>query len=239
MQNRMLQEASTRRKDARRDSRHHDSEHATKIKAAPRLPNNHSGYGLRGLMHRREWSSLAGLIGLALASVVLARLVVTRRSKLSSKWRRETSSRALPFISIYVPVSLQSLDVSAADGCTFAESDGDSYDIAIYGRLREYAQTEPLPCERNDAGMLAELHGERKPIPDFASTRAQRLKLRNGEPGWFIPASCGGSCAPATLYWQMPHASYWLQMELNSELPISEQRKELLDTVNSLETIRR
>lgn len=189
-------------------------------------------------MHRRKWSSLAGLIGLALASVVFG--AASGNPKVKALF--EMAARnivARTSISIYVPVSLQSLDVSAADGCTFAESDGDSYDIAIYGRLREYAQTEPLPCERNDAGMLAELHGERKPIPDFASTRAQRLKLRNGEPGWFIPASCGGSCAPATLYWQMPHASYWLQMELNSELPISEQRKELLDTVNSLETIRR
>ena len=180
---------------------------------------------------------LGGLLGLALASVVFGAGGSPKVKALFEMATRSIVARTS--ILIYVPVSLQSLDVYAADGCRFAKSAGDSYDIAIYGRLREYSQTEPLPCERNDAGMLAELHGERKPMPELAGTRAQRLKLRNGEPGWFIPVSCGGSCAPATLYWQMPHASYWLQMKLSSELPISEQRKELLDTVDSLETIRR
>jgi len=57
----MLQEASTRRKDARRDSRHHDSERATKIKAAPRYQFQRFAPSCTGLLRRATFLAVSRL----------------------------------------------------------------------------------------------------------------------------------------------------------------------------------
>jgi len=141
-------------------------------------------------------------------------------------------------VAVYVPVSLQSLDTYAQDGCSFADANADRYEVAVYGRLTEYGQTEPLPCEANQAGLLGIIIGTVQPIPDLSKDpKARRLSLGNGAVAWFLPVSCGGSCAPASLYWQTTKASYVLQMKLASSVAETEQREQLLRTANSLRLI--
>jgi hypothetical protein len=141
-------------------------------------------------------------------------------------------------IAVYIPVSLQSLEANAKDGCAFSRATPGGFSIALYGRLMEYGKTEALVCEANDAALIVEIHGDSKPMPDLSNRgSAQKVTLANGFAGWFVPLSCGGSCSPATLYWQTPRASYCLQMRLNRAVAPSRQLAALLDTANSLELV--
>lgn len=143
----------------------------------------------------------------------------------------------LTSVPVYVPVSIQSLDKYAKDGCAFETVDKGSFNISLHGRVTEYGNAEPLPCEGSNASLLAEIHGDIKPMPNMSNAGAQKIRLQSGSVAWFSPISCGGSCSPATLYWQTLKASYWLQLRLPSDTSVAQQRKELLDTVNSLEVV--
>jgi hypothetical protein len=186
-----------------------------------------------------RWAPLApaALVGLTLATTLFASTANNSPAmKLFADAAKDIVNRTS--VPVVVPVSLQSLDTFAIDGCAFPDADRDSYDIAIYGRTTEYGKSEPLPCESNSAGFLAAIHGASKPMPDLSQKpNAQRVALQNGARGWFNPVSCGVSCAPATLYWQTPKASYWLQLKLGSLVSIAAQRSELLEIVNSLQLI--
>lgn len=185
-------------------------------------------------MHRLSGFLLCGLLGLTLTTAVLGadsgNSIVKR---LFEKAAKDAVKRST--IPVYVPVSIRSLDAAAKDGCAFAHTERGGFEVAIYGSVTEYGKTEPLPCQANNAALLAAIHGESKPMPDLSRDRyAQEVTLQSGAAGWFIPVSCGVSCAPATLYWQTDKASYWLQMTFRPRLSPAEQRKELLDTANSL-----
>jgi hypothetical protein len=180
-------------------------------------------------------SRFAGrLIALALGAASFAATPNNSVRDILEKAAREVVARTA--VPIYVPGSLQSLDAAGNGGCAFATSNGDSFDIAVYGRVTEYGKTSPLPCEANNAALLAEIHGQSKPEPVVEKRRdVQGVVLRDGTPAWFIPVSCGESCAPATLYWQTSQASHWLQMRLPSTVSKSDQLRQLIGAVNSSE----
>jgi len=181
---------------------------------------------------------LAVICGLAFTTAVFASTdTQSTTERLFANAAKDVVKRSS--IAIYVPVSLQSLDTAAIDGCVFSKAERDKYAISIYGRVTQYGQTEPLPCEANDAAFLAEIHGDSTPMSDLSKKRnAQKVALQSGTSGWFIPVTCGGSCAPATLYWQTPKASYFFQLKLESKVPVAEQRSQLLKIVDSLQLIR-
>jgi hypothetical protein len=205
--------------------------------AVKRDPNPRLHAPHRYFHDRRWWIALAAAFGLPLASTILAATGSDSVAKnLFADAAKEVVKRSS--VPVYVPVSLQSLNAAAVDGCAFSESERDSYDIGIYGRVTEYGKTEALPCEANNAGFLAGIHGDAKAMAyKTKNPMAQKVALKNGAAGWFIPVSCGGSCAPATLYWQRPNASYSLQLKLGFLVPIEEQRRELLEMANSLQLI--
>jgi len=162
----------------------------------------------------------------------LAELFVRNRRSIAELF--EDAARTLPArmrIPVYVPVSLQSLAADADGLCAVADSGPGNFSINVFVRENEDGNAEP-PCGEGPA-FVAEIHGERQPMPDM-SYRAEKVALRNGSPGWFLEVSCGGSCAPATLYWQAANASYFLQMKFASTTPVEMQRKEMLDAANSL-----
>jgi hypothetical protein len=59
------------------------------------------------------------------------------------------------------------------------------------------------------------------------------VKLSHGLVGYFRPVSCGGSCAPANLWWEEDRILYQIQLRLSPELAESDQRKEMIAIVNS------
>jgi hypothetical protein len=63
---------------------------------------------------------------------------------------------------------------------------------------------------------------------------AGRVALSGGRTGWFRPVSCGGSCAPANLWWEQNGVTYQIQIKLRSDTTEKYQQKILVETANSV-----
>lgn len=74
-------------------------------------------------------------------------------------------------------------------------------------------------------------------IQDLPSTR--RVALSGGRTGMFRPVSCGGSCAPANLWWEQNGVMYQIQIKVGSGSMEKDQEKILVETANSIVTARR
>jgi hypothetical protein len=74
-------------------------------------------------------------------------------------------------------------------------------------------------------------------LQDLPNTR--HVALSGGRTGMFRPVSCGGSCAPANLWWEQNGVMYQIQIKLGSGSPEKGQEKILVDTANSMMTARR
>ena len=72
---------------------------------------------------------------------------------------------------------------------------------------------------------------------DLPNTR--RVALSGGRTGMFRPVSCGGSCAPANLWWEQNGVMYQIQIKLGSGSMEKDQEKILVETANSIVTARR
>ena len=55
----------------------------------------------------------------------------------------------------------------------------------------------------------------------------------------FLPVSCGGSCAPANLWWEQNGVMYPIQIKLKSSTTEKEQERILVETANSTVTTQR
>ena len=65
-----------------------------------------------------------------------------------------------------------------------------------------------------------------------------RVALTNGRNGIFEPVSCGGSCAPANLWWNQNGVTYQIQVKLRADLPEASQRMILVETANRAVVVR-
>jgi len=65
---------------------------------------------------------------------------------------------------------------------------------------------------------------------DLPNTRA--VALSGGRTGMFRPVSCGGSCAPANLWWEQNGVMYQIQIKLGSGSPEKDQEKIVVETAN-------
>ena len=74
-------------------------------------------------------------------------------------------------------------------------------------------------------------------LQDLPNTH--RVALSGGRIGMFRPVSCGGSCAPANLWWEQNGVMYQIQIKLGSGSAEKGQEKILVETANSMVTARR
>jgi len=86
-----------------------------------------------------------------------------------------------------------------------------------------------------DAAFAAGFGASTQIIRSLPNTRT--VRLMNGTIGMFGPVSCGGSCAPANLWWEQNGVMYQIQIKLPSTTNEEEQRRILVDTANSLVTV--
>ena len=68
---------------------------------------------------------------------------------------------------------------------------------------------------------------------------AHLVKLSGGRTGMFMPVSCGGSCAPANLWWEQNGVMYQIQIKLKSTTTEKDQEKILVETANSTVSVQR
>lgn len=78
------------------------------------------------------------------------------------------------------------------------------------------------------AAMFAGLTDVFRDLPN-----TQPAKLANGIVGIFRPVSCGGSCAPANLWWEKDGVMYQIQIKLPSTMDESEQQRIMVELANS------
>ena len=72
---------------------------------------------------------------------------------------------------------------------------------------------------------------------DLPNTR--RVVLVGGHTGIFRAVSCGGSCAPANLWWEQNGVMYQIQIKFGSGSTEEDQEKILVETANSAVIARR
>ena len=72
----------------------------------------------------------------------------------------------------------------------------------------------------------------------LTSSRNGAWKLASGLRARFMPVSCGGSCAPANLWWVQDGVEYTIQLKMNVKTPESKQAQALVDIANSMAVAR-
>jgi hypothetical protein len=60
----------------------------------------------------------------------------------------------------------------------------------------------------------------------------REVKLTRGILGLFRPVSCGGSCAPANLWWEQGESMYQIQLKLGSSLSEKKQQQIITEVAN-------
>jgi hypothetical protein len=83
-----------------------------------------------------------------------------------------------------------------------------------------------------DAGFAALFAGSRKYVGEIPGSK--HVRLENGTLGQFRPVSCGGSCAPAALWWRHDGVVYLISIRLSPDTPESKQKKVLLEVANAM-----
>lgn len=81
------------------------------------------------------------------------------------------------------------------------------------------------------ANFTANAHPDYDPKDDLPNV--DQVKLPNGLIGYFQPVSCGGSCAPANLWWKENETLYQIQLKLSSTLSEGDQQKLIIAAANS------
>lgn len=64
-------------------------------------------------------------------------------------------------------------------------------------------------------------------------SNVRKVELSQGILGYFRPVSCGGSCAPANLWWKKDRVLYQIQLKLSSTVPEKDQKSVLATAANS------
>jgi len=132
-------------------------------------------------------------------------------------------------IAILLPSKLPSLirerDIKLASG----DGSEDRYFISLY-----YEEIG------SNATFAAGFGAFAKPAFDvFDLPNTRPVALARGLMGIFRPVSCGGSCAPANLWWVQNGVMYQIQIKLASSMNEKDQENILIETANSMVAVRR
>ena len=129
-------------------------------------------------------------------------------------------------VPIYLPKAIP--DVVDAANIKYAEGSvgAGRYAIAFYYEM-----------DVGDAGFAGMIAGSTTKVSDNSIPNTIKVELSNGTPAWFRPVSCGGSCAPANLWWNIGNAGYQIQLEMRSDLPQQTQMKAMIQMADSVEPV--
>ena len=99
---------------------------------------------------------------------------------------------------------------------------------------KEYAIILFYKLGIGDAGFAAFFQAQRDPDEDLqALPNVRKVELSHGLRGYFRPVSCGGSCAPANIWWRNDRVLYQIQMVFPSTLRESDQQRAITAVANS------
>lgn len=121
-----------------------------------------------------------------------------------------------------LPPAIRERDIKLAWG----EAREEGYFISLY-----FSETGV------EANYAAGFGGSTRIFQDLPNTR--RVALSGGRTGMFRPVSCGGSCAPANIWWEQNGVMYQIQIKLRSDSTEKDQVKLLVEMANSTVSARR
>jgi hypothetical protein len=113
--------------------------------------------------------------------------------------------------------------IATAEYAIVAAASEDEYAISLYYELGI-----------GNAGFAASFGA--KAHPDYGPKdipNVREVRLSRGVIGYFRPVSCGGSCAPANLWWKEGQTLYLVQLELPAALPEGDKRRMLISVADS------
>lgn len=108
------------------------------------------------------------------------------------------------------------------------------YGIVDRASEDEYAISLYYELGMGDAGFAASFGANIHPNygpKDIPNVR--EVKLSRGMIGYFRPVSCGGSCAPANIWWKDDQILYHVQLKLSPEVPEGDQQRMIIAVANS------
>ena len=98
----------------------------------------------------------------------------------------------------------------------------------------EYAVSLYYELGAGDAGFAASFGATDNPrFSPRELGNVHEVKLANGIAGFFRPVNCGGSCAPASLWWEEGAVLYQIQLKLRSTLREQDQQRMIMTVANS------
>lgn len=99
---------------------------------------------------------------------------------------------------------------------------------------KEYAIILSYKLGIGDAGFAAFFGAQGDPNYDPQDLgNIRKVELAHGLLGYFSPVSCGGSCAPATIWWKDGRVLYQIQLGFPSTLRESDQKKAITAATDS------
>jgi hypothetical protein len=118
---------------------------------------------------------------------------------------------------ILLPSKLPWLDNPRDIRLAFGEIRDDGYSISLY-----------YDTSTSNANYAAGFEASTNIYKDLGT----HVRLADGRIAQFSPVSCGGSCAPANLWWEQNQVMYNIQIQFRSSTPVAEQKKILIETAN-------
>lgn len=113
--------------------------------------------------------------------------------------------------------------ISKAKHASVDKATADQYVVTLYYELNA-----------GDAGFAALFEAANNPgYSPQELGNVRQVKLANGITGFFRPVNCGGSCAPANLWWQRGAVLYQIQLRLPSTLREQNQQGIITAVANS------
>jgi hypothetical protein len=112
---------------------------------------------------------------------------------------------------------------SKAQHASVDEAAADEYVVSLYYEL-----------DAGDSGFAASFQGTNNPnYSPRELGNVREVRLASGVTGFFRPVSCGGSCAPANLWWKEGSVVYQIQLKLHSTLREKDQQGIITAVANS------
>ncbi|MFZ0321109.1 MAG: hypothetical protein WAL56_18420 [Candidatus Sulfotelmatobacter sp.] len=112
---------------------------------------------------------------------------------------------------------------SDAKHASVGKATADGYAVSLYYDLGT-----------GDAGFAASFEAANNPrYSPRELGNVREVKLASGVIGFFRPVNCGGSCAPANLWWEQGAVLYQIQLKLPSTLDEKDQQGIITAVANS------
>ncbi|WP_329742632.1 hypothetical protein [Dyella sp. A6] len=173
-------------------------------------------------MQMKKYAGLSLLIGILALMLCTSVIAQDFPAPLSNAATKLAGNQQVP---VFLPTIIPSIVARYGIKDVAVESAGSGYTVALY-----YSRHD---SDATFAGMVA---GSSAVFSSLPGTR--KARLANGTMALFRPVSCGGSCAPANLWWQVDGFEYQLQLKLASGLDEGRQLRALREMANSMIRVR-